>query len=108
MMKEELGLIEDGKNPIESSLSTFVGFNLIGIIPLLPFVIFLALGMQPNSEAFMYSVAFTLIAFFVVGTIKGKVVKKSRIRSGIFTVIIGGIAALVAYLIGYFLNFLVT
>ena len=28
MMKEELGLIEDGKNPLDSSMSTFIGFNL--------------------------------------------------------------------------------
>lgn len=108
MMKEELGLIEDEKKPLDSSISTFIGFNVIGIIPLLPFVIFLFLGTQPNSDAFFYSSAFTLAAFFVVGMIKGKVVKKSTFRSGVFTLIIGGNAALVAYLVGYFLHFLVT
>ena len=56
MMKEELGLIEDSKNPIHSSISTFVGFNLIGIIPLIPFMIFVLIGTELNSEAFLYSV----------------------------------------------------
>ena len=107
MMKEELGLIEDDKKPIDSSASTFVGFNLIGIIPLLPFVIFLAIGVAPNSEAFFYSIGATGIAFFLVGMIKGKIVKKSMIRSGVYTLIIGAIAAFVAYIIGYSLNFLV-
>ena len=108
MMKEELGLIEDEKNPIDSSISTFVGFNLIGLIPLIPFMVFMAIGIELNSEAFVYSIVSVLAAFFLVGMIKGKIVKKSMMRSGINTLIIGGIAAVVAYVVGYGLNFLVS
>ena len=107
MMKEELGLIEDEKRPLESSLSTFVGFNVIGIIPLIPFMIFIALGIDPNSDAFIYSTIFVVSAFFIVGIIKGKIVRKSKFRSGLYTAIIGGGAATVAYLIGYGLSILV-
>ena len=107
MMKEELGLIEDAKSPIDSSVSTFVGFNLVGIIPLMPFMIFIAMGIDPNSDAFVYSIIFVVAAFFLVGIIKGKIVKKSKIKSGLYTLIIGGVAAMVAYLVGYGLNFLV-
>ena len=107
MMKEELGLIEDEKKPVDSSISTFVGFNLIGLIPLIPFVVFMIIGIEPNSDAFMYATASVLAAFFLVGMIKGKIVKKSIIRSGSYTVIIGGIAASVAYLVGYGLSSLV-
>ena len=107
MMKEELGLIEDGKKPLDSSISTFVGFNVIGVIPLIPFVIFLALGFGAESNAAIISTCFTLAAFFLVGMIKGKIVKKSMMRSGVYTVIIGGIAASFAYLIGASLNSLV-
>ncbi len=107
MMKEELGLIEDEKNPIDSSVSTFVGFNLVGLIPLIPFMVFMIIGIELNSEAFMYSIASVCAAFFLVGMIKGKIVKKSVIRSGVNTLIIGGIAALVAYFVGYGLNLLI-
>lgn len=107
MMKEELGLIEDEKNPMYSSVSTFVGFNIIGIIPLIPFMIFIMMGVEPNSEAFVYATISVSSAFFLVGMIKGKIVKKSMIRSGIYTLIIGGIAAIVAYIVGYGLNSLV-
>lgn len=107
MMKEELGLIEDDKRPLDSSISTFVGFNLIGLIPLVPFMIFISLGINLNTEAFIYSTIFVVSAFFLVGIIKGKIVKKSKIKSGFFTLIIGGTAAMVAYWIGYGLNFLV-
>jgi VIT1/CCC1 family predicted Fe2+/Mn2+ transporter len=108
MMKEELGLIEDGKNPMHSSVSTFVGFNLVGLIPLIPFMIFMIIGIEVNSEAFVYSTVSVLAAFFLVGMIKGKIVKKSMLYSGINTLIIGGIAAIVAYLVGYGLNFLIS
>jgi len=107
MMKEELGLIEEDKKPLDSSVSTFLGFNLIGLIPLIPFMIFIAMGIDPNSEAFVYSIIFVISAFFIVGIIKGKIVKRSKIRSGIYTLIIGGIAASVAYLVGYGLNSLI-
>jgi VIT1/CCC1 family predicted Fe2+/Mn2+ transporter len=108
MMKEELGLIEDEKNPMDSSVSTFVGFNLIGLIPLIPFMVFMAIGIELNSVAFVYSIVSVLAAFFLVGMIKGKIVKKSMMRSGVNTLIIGGIAAVVAYMVGYGLNFLVS
>ncbi len=107
MMKEELGLIEDEKNPMDSSVSTFVGFNLVGLIPLIPFMAFMMIGIEPNSEAFSYSTIAVLTAFFLVGMIKGKIVKKSKIRSGLYTLIIGGTAATVAYFVGYGLHFLV-
>ena len=108
MMKEELGLIEDEKNPVDSSFSTFVGFNLIGLIPLIPFMVFMMMGIEPNSEAFIFSTISVSASFFLVGMIKGKIVKKSKIRSGMYTLIIGGIAAFVAYFVGYGLNFLVS
>ena len=67
----------------------------------------MAMGIDPDSEAFFYSTIFVVCAFFIVGIIKGKIVKKSKIRSGFYTLIIGGIAATVAYFIGYGLHFLV-
>ncbi|MDH5657896.1 MAG: VIT1/CCC1 transporter family protein [Nitrosopumilus sp.] len=108
MMKEELGLIEDEKNPMDSSVSTFIGFNIIGLIPLIPFIVFMIIGIEENSEAFTYAAVSVLVAFFLVGMIKEKMVKKSMIRSGIITLIIGGIAAIVAYFVGYGLNFVVS
>ena len=108
MMKEELGLIEDGKNPLDSSVNTFIGFNLVGLIPLIPFMVFMIIGIELNSEAFTYSIVSVCAAFFLVGMIKGKIVKKSVFRSGINTLIIGGIAAIVAYVVGYGLNFLIS
>lgn len=101
------GLIKDDKKPIDSSVSTFIGFNMVGVIPLIPFVIFLIFDFNVASNVFFYSILSVIAAFLLVGMIKGKIVKKSMIQSGISTIIIGGVAATAAYVIGYGLHFLV-
>lgn len=108
MMKEELGLIEDGRKPTDTALSTFFGFNVIGIIPLLPFVFLYATGWSISvSDSFSYSVISTCGAFFLIGIIKGQIVKRSIFRSGFITLIVGGLAATVAYAVGYLLSYFI-
>ncbi|MBM3903767.1 MAG: hypothetical protein FJ357_01275 [Thaumarchaeota archaeon] len=108
MMKEELGLIEDGRRPLDTAASTMFGFVIIGIIPLIPFLFIYLAGMHLNSESFTYSVISTSVAFFLIGVIKGKIVKKSLVRSGLVTLLVGGIAATAAYLIGNLLAHLIS
>lgn len=112
MMREEVGLIEDeGKRPIDAALSSFVGFIVIGLIPLIPFIFMNFLTLPSISEARMnallYSVISAIVAFFLIGIIKGRVVEKPLIMSGTITLLIGGMAATVAYLIGHLLGALV-
>jgi len=108
MMKEELGLIEGKYSPSISAINTFLGFNSIGIIPLIPFIFIHVLGLSiSTSNALFYSTVATLSSFFLIGNIRGKVVSKPIIRSGINTVLIGSVAAAVSYVIGYFLSTIV-
>lgn len=100
MMKEELGLLEDKKKPLDAAITTFVAFNLIGLIPLFPFVIMYALGVTTASrEAFGDSVAFTAVAFFTIGAVKSRILQKPFVRSGLGTLAVGGIAAGVAFVV---------
>jgi VIT1/CCC1 family predicted Fe2+/Mn2+ transporter len=107
MMREELGLIEGKINPLDNAVNTFVGFNVIGIIPLVPFLFSYALGLNLTGNTFLYSVLATAISFFLIGSIRGKVVQKPVIRSGLNTLFIGGIAAVVSYGVGHLLSQLV-
>jgi VIT1/CCC1 family predicted Fe2+/Mn2+ transporter len=109
MMREELGLVEDPGRPRDAAVTTFAAFNAVGLIPLLPFVAMFLIGSLDVSalDAFSYSVFFTCIAFFLIGTVKGKVVRKPVLRSGLNTLLIGGIAAIVAFSVGYLLNLVV-
>lgn len=107
MMKEELGLIEDKRKPRDTAITTFIAFNTIGLIPLVPFMFIQIFGAGltlSTSSAFLYSVIFTAISFFVIGIIRGKVVGKGLIRTGLSTMGVGGIAAIVAYSVGYVLG----
>jgi VIT1/CCC1 family predicted Fe2+/Mn2+ transporter len=105
MMKEELGLIEDGRRPFDTALSTMIGFVSIGMIPLIPFVFLHVAEINISvPQSFLYSTVFTGGSFFLIGLIKGKIVKKSLIRSGVMTLLIGTIAATAAYLVGNLLG----
>ncbi|HKX82225.1 MAG TPA: VIT1/CCC1 transporter family protein [Nitrososphaera sp.] len=108
MMREELGLIEDGRRPRDAAVTTFAAFNAVGLIPLLPFTILYAVGSITSvDDAFVYSVGFTAAAFFLIGIVKGRTVQRPLLRSGLSTLSIGAIAAAVAYVVGYLLNLIV-
>jgi len=108
MMREELGLIESQKKPLNAAITTYTAFNLVGLIPLIPFVFLYFSGFAILPEhAFIYSVVFTGISFFLIGIIRGKIVDKSLLRTGLNTLAVGGIAASVAYVIGYLLGIVV-
>lgn len=108
MMKEELGLVEGKYSPVVSAANTFVGFNALGIIPLIPFIlVYLSGSNVSTNHALYYSIVATASSFFLIGNIRGKVVHKPMITSGFNTVLIGGAAAAVSYCIGYLLSTLI-
>ncbi|HXW12149.1 MAG TPA: VIT1/CCC1 transporter family protein [Nitrososphaeraceae archaeon] len=108
MMREELGLVEDKKQPLDAAITTFAAFNLVGLVPLIPFVFLHVSGFVISTEhAFLYSVLFTGISFFIIGIVRGKIVIKSLFRTGLSTLAVGGIAATVAYIVGYLLGMMV-
>lgn len=103
MLQEELGLRVQPVNPLRAALSTFVAFFLVGLIPLVPFLYQYATAM-PLKEPFLISGLMTALTFFVVGLVKGKVISERLLLSGLETLAVGGGAATLAYLIGYFLG----
>ena len=106
MLQDELGYSLNSKSALKSGLATFIAFILIGFIPLASFVInWLIPGTLENP--FLISSVFTGLAFFLVGAYKTKFVGKSWYLNGLETLIIGGIAAFIAYYIGSLLKALV-
>ena len=95
--------LRKGKHPLKAGLATFFSFAIMGFIPLIPFV--LAIGI-PFFEInkILLTFIFTGIALASVGAVKGRLVKKHPIRSSLETLLIGGIAAALAYLVGYLLK----
>ena len=103
MMKDEFGIFEDHTSPLKSALVTFVSFNLIGFIPLLAYVLSY-FSNSFRSNTFTLSIILTSIAFFIVGSVKGQIVGKRWVLSGFETLLIGGAAAVIAYVVGYLLR----
>ena len=106
MMKDEFGIIEEAKSPLKAAIVTFSAFNIIGVIPLLPYL-FKYFVSSVSFNMFLISTIFTSIALFLVGSIKANIVSKKWYRSGFETLLIGGAAAIIAYLVGYYLRGLV-
>jgi len=91
------------KNAKKSAIATFISFLVIGFIPLLSFVI-APISPQIEANKFTYSILLTGLAFILIGAVRGSVTKRSKLKSSIETLVIGGVAALIAYLVGYFLR----
>jgi len=103
MMVEELGILSEDNHPFFNGLSTFVSFILAGFVPLLFFVAALAVpGLEKYS--FIMSVILTAITLFAVGSLRALITQTRWWRSGFEMLIVGGAAALGAYLIGYILR----
>ena len=100
MMRFELGLEEPAPNRAHRSALT-IAFSYIagGLIPLLPYML-----VVDNMVALELSVVITLVALAIFGALKGRIVGTGWLRSALQTVLIGGAAAAVAYLLARLLN----
>lgn len=100
MLTEELGLEVEGPDPLRAALATFAAFIAVGFVPLAPFVV-------PDlslDTRFLASAIATGMAFFGIGMVKGLVLERAALRSGIETLLTGGGAAFLAYAVGSWLR----
>jgi VIT1/CCC1 family predicted Fe2+/Mn2+ transporter len=100
MLSEELGLQTDGPSPLRAALVTFAAFFTIGVLPLIPFLI----PKLTPFQTFVMSAVLTALAFFGIGSVKGLVLGRSPVRSGLETLLVGGTAAALAYGVGAWLR----
>lgn len=84
-------------SPISHGLVTFGSFVIAGLLPLLPFV--LKLGPRFLLSAFVVG-----LSLFAVGSLRTLYSKKSWFTGGMEVLLIGGVAATVAYSIGFLLD----
>ncbi|MBL7056589.1 VIT1/CCC1 transporter family protein [Candidatus Woesearchaeota archaeon] len=103
MMTDELHLIADKVSPVSKGAVTFASFVIVGSIPLIPY--FLSIISETiKDNVYMLSVIMTMIAFFFIGTAKVYITEKNWLKSGMETFLIGGIAAIISYGIGFMLR----
>ena len=97
MLTEEYGLPQEVRSPWRAALSTFSAFLLCGLVPLVPFLL-------DSSRPVMLSVVLTASVFFIIGSIRSRWSTSTWWYSGLTTLLVGAIAAGLAYLIGLLLR----
>jgi vacuolar iron transporter family protein len=93
MLVEEYGLPHAVRSPWIAALSTFTAFVLCGLAPLVPYLF-------PSEHSLLLSVTLTGLVFLTIGSIKSRWSTSSWWHSGLTTLLVGTIAAVLAYLAG--------
>jgi VIT1/CCC1 family predicted Fe2+/Mn2+ transporter len=93
MMRFELGLeAPDPKRATRSALTIALSYIAGGFVPLSPYILI------PNIQtALLVSIGVTLLALFVFGFVKGRFTGIHPFRSALQTILVGGLAAAVAF-----------
>lgn len=95
MMRFELGLEEpDPKRANRSAVTIGLSYILGGLVPLAPYM-----ALAVRESALLASLALTLAALFVFGSVKGALTGVKPLNAGLQTTVIGGFAAAAAFFI---------
>lgn len=97
LMQEYHGIPDPGQtNPVFSALATIVSFLTFGFIPLIPFVF----GISDPTQAFLLSISGVITALVLLGLLRWKVVGYGLTRALGETLLLGGVSASIAFIIG--------
>jgi len=89
--------------PLRNSIVTFFSFVIVGVVPVLPFIPVFA-----SSESFLYSMILAAVALFLVGALRTIFTRRNWFSSGLEMLVLGGLAAGIAYGVGFLIKSLVT
>ena len=106
MLTEQHGLSTSAPSALRAATATFASFLVVGFIPLSVFVLDYS-APDVIARPFLWSAALTGAAFAVIGALKARFVDQPTWRSSLETVVIGGVAAALAYGVGVALRGLV-
>jgi len=93
MLMDEYGLPNSVRSPWVAAVCTFTAFLICGLAPLGPYLF-------GSKHSLTLSVLLTAIVFFVIGSVKSRWSTSSWWRSGFTTLMVGAVAASLAYVTG--------
>jgi VIT1/CCC1 family predicted Fe2+/Mn2+ transporter len=100
MMRFELGLEEPAPGrAVRSAATIAVSYIVGGFVPLAPYLI-----SHSIADALRLSIIITLFALLLFGGLKGRLLGSPVVRSGLQTMLIGGVAAGVAFALARILS----
>ncbi len=100
MMMHELKIPDPtDDNPAFTGIATGLSFMIFGTIPLLPFIIIGANGIE---KLFFYATLSTVVALVLLGILKWKIVRTRFLPSVLEVLLVGGVAATIGFFVGSF------
>ena len=98
MMKEELAMMKEDHSPFVVGAVTYSAFLLVGFVPLSLYLWDFVFGF--GGDPFVATSLLTALAFVVIGWLKAYVTESPHWKAILETLILGVIAASLAYLVG--------
>lgn len=95
--------IKNHLSPIRMAGATFVSFILMGLVPLLVYI-YSYLYETHTDRLFFYSCVLTGTSFLLIGFLRSHVTSAKWYRSIVETLLLGSIAAVLAYFVGSILE----
>jgi vacuolar iron transporter family protein len=89
--------LADRRDALRHGFATIVGFVIAGVLPLIAYLLPL-----PPEVQFPASIALAGAALFAVGAARTFVTRRGLLRSGAEMLLVGALAAVVAFIIGAF------
>ncbi len=99
--------ITNEPSPVINGASTFTAFILLGLVPLMAYLVDTIFGLEANN-LFLAACLLTTAAFALIGYLKARVTHAPILRSVSETLVLGIIAAGLAYLLGDILEKIIT
>lgn len=100
--EKEAGL-NQRPSPVRTAGATFVSFILMGLVPLLVYI-YSYLYEARTDRLFLYSCLLTGASFLFIGLLRSHVTSAKWYRSILETLLLGSIAAVLAYFVGSILE----
>lgn len=107
-MKEINEMIHPDLSSFKIAVATFISFFIVGLIPLSFYLYKFLKGEESNFDSFIISCVLTSIAFILIGFFKSFITNKNKLKAIMETLMLGAIAASLSYILGSFLEKLIT
>ena len=96
---------EEEKSAQQAAIATFSSFIILGFIPICIYLLIFMFQVE-ITDPFAIASILTALGFAVIGYLKAMVNETNRLKGMVETLLLGAIAAGVAYLTGHFLALL--
>ncbi len=106
MMIQELGFPDDKESALKNGGITFLSFIIFGIIPLFSYILALLVPTigRESTTLFVLAIFLTAVTLFILGALKTRITKRNIFLSGLESLVVGGLAAGAAYILGDLLS----